>query len=521
MPSSHASSSSSTEPEPGSVVAGFRIERAIGRGSRSTVYEATQLGLDRRVALKLLTTDPRAAARWRRLQWPEHPHAVRLFAAGTCELGHYLAMQLVPGPTLAAAHAAGALAPGRLLDVLRDVAAALDAAHAAGIVHGSMTAGNVLLAPGGRALLSDFGLGHEDATPESDLAAFAGLLREYLGVETPAPTATALVQAAAVALPPPARAARRRRTVVAAGGAVAAAAVLAALGAGLAGSGGGSAAQDLPSLPGGRVLGSALSPAGTASLDCEGHPPTGASQQCVLVQTRLPGRPLAASASGAIRRWAVRGARGDLALQVLRRRGPRLELVDRAASVHIADGALHVLPANLPVRAGDLVGLQLSPGAAIGVRRGVGGATTARLFGTVVRSIDGVLRGAGTGFDHEVLLRVEYVPGARAVPPGLLTGPSAARAPAGRELAARDIEPRAGQVRTVAVVALGERIALDLLDGRRRLVRLPLADVDGRGRLLGFDSEGEPSVRLRWREPGGGVVSHDYAVGSRSLAQSS
>jgi hypothetical protein len=73
----------------------------------------------------------------------------------------------------------------------------------------------------------------------------------------------------------------------------------------------------------------------------------------------------------------------------------------------------------------------------------------------------------------------------------------------------------------VAVVALGERIALDLLDGRRRLVRLPLADVDGRGRLLGFDSEGEPSVRLRWREPGGGVVSHDYAVGSRSLAQSS
>ena len=518
MPSSRASSSSSTEP--GSVVAGFRIERAIGRGSRSTVYEATQLGLERRVALKLLTTDPQLAARFRRLQWPEHPHAVRLFAAGTWERGHYLAMALVPGPTLAAAHAAGELAPGRLLPVLRFVGAALAAPHAAGIVHGSMTAGNVLLAPGGGALLSDFGLGHEDATPESDLAAFAGLLREYLGVETPAPTAAALVQAAAVALPPPARAARRRRRLVAAGGAVAAAAVLTALGVGLAGSGGGSG-QNLPTVPGAQVLGSALAPVGAASLDCEGQPPSGASQQCVLVQTRLPGRPLVASASGAIRGWAVRGARGDLALQVLRRRGATFELVDRTASVHVADAGLHVLPADLPVRAGDLVGLQVSPGAAIGVRPDVTGATTARLFGTVARSIAGVLRGAGTGFDHEVLLRVQYVPGARAVPRGLLTGRAAARAPAGRELAARDIEPRTGQVRTVAVVALGERIALDLLDGERRLVRLPLADVDAGGRLLGFDSEGEPSVRLRWREPGGDVVSHDYAVGSTSLAQRS
>ncbi|MCW3064185.1 MAG: hypothetical protein JWN32_1357, partial [Solirubrobacterales bacterium] len=42
-----------------------------------------------------------------------------------------------------------------------------------------------------------------------------------------------------------------------------------------------------------------------------------------------------------------------------------------------------------------------------------------------------------------------------------------------------------------------------------------------RGRLLSFDTLGEPTVRLRWRNPDGRTVSHDYAVGSRSLAPSS
>jgi hypothetical protein len=486
----------------GSEVAGFRLGPVIGRGRRSVVYEATQIGLDRRVALKLLATD----ARLRRLEWPDHPHVVRLYAAGACEQGQFLAMQLVAGSTLADLHGSA-----RVRDALTQVAAALDAAHAAGVVHGAIGARNVLVAADGRALVSDFGLGPAGATPESDLAAFAALVRERLGDAAPGPTAAAIVSAA-----PRARRRRRPATLLAVGGVVALAAVAAVLAAST-----GPRERALSPLRGAQALGSALPSTGVDSVDCDGRPPTGGSPQCTLVQTGLRRRPLGASRDGAIRRWAVRGARGNLALQVVRRRGRTFEAIARTPYVRIPDAGLHVLPANLAIRVGDLVGLQVAPGAAIGVRRGVTGAATARSFAPFTFTTQPVDHGEGTGFDYEVLLRVDYVPGARATAPGLLSGRAAERAPAGRELATRDVEPRPGQVRTAALVALGDRIAVDLLDGGRRLVRLPVADADARGVVQSFDTLGEPTVRLRWRNPDGRVVGHDYAVGSGSLTPSS
>ncbi len=531
MTSSRVSLRSSIELVPGelpagSEVAGFRIERAVGRGSRGVVYAATQIGLERRVALKLLAADPALDDRFRRFQWPEHPHVVRLYAAGAHERGHFLAMQLVAGATLADRLAAGTLERGRLLGVLTDVACALDAAHGAGIVHGAVNARNVFIGPDERALVSDFGLGSEHAGAESDRAAFAALVDECLGPMLPAPadplapTALTIAQSAAAALPhAPAGvratgSARRPMAVLAAVALAGLATVVVAVVPGTDRDSPGIA----PLVRGADVLGSALSPAGMRSLDCNGRPPTEASQQCMLVQTRLPGRALGASRAGAVRRWAVRGARGEMALQILRPRGRTLDPIARTPFVRIADPGVHVLAANLPVRAGDLVGLRLAPGATIGMRRTVNGATTTRLFGSLLRSTGRVQRGAGSGLDHEILLRVAYVPGARVSSPGLLTGPAAERAPAGRSLAARDVEPRPGQLRTVALVAVGDRIAIDLLDGARRVARLPVADANPRGRLLGVDSFGEPRVRLRWRNPDGDVVSHDYAVGARSLA---
>ena len=62
------------------------------------VYEALQVGLDRRVALKLLRAEDDLSGP---LAWPEHPRVVRLYAAGSWDRGRYLAMQLVRGPTLA------------------------------------------------------------------------------------------------------------------------------------------------------------------------------------------------------------------------------------------------------------------------------------------------------------------------------------------------------------------------------------------------------------------------------------
>src|SRR5690242_16568637 len=99
MRPSRTSSSSSTElvPELGAELSGFRLERLIGHGRESVVFEATQLNLERRVAFKLIPERPDGA----RLRWPEHPHVVSLYAAGPCEYGYFVAMQLIRATSLA------------------------------------------------------------------------------------------------------------------------------------------------------------------------------------------------------------------------------------------------------------------------------------------------------------------------------------------------------------------------------------------------------------------------------------
>jgi hypothetical protein len=236
-----------------------------------------------------------------------------------------------------------------------------------------------------------------------------------------------------------------------------------------------------------------------------------------VVQTRLPGRPLAAPRDGVIRRWQVRGGRGELALQVLSRKRDTFVPATRSGYELIPDGGLHQFPANLPIRAGQLVGVEITPGAAIGVSRD-SPAATARWFGplTIVgRSVD---RAEGSGFDHELLLRVEYVPGAEWKPMGLLTGRAADRARAGREVTTRQVELRGRRVRTLALVTLSDRVAFDLFDGDRRLARLVVADADPRGRLVTLSGYNRPIVRLRWSNPDGRTIGNDYAVGVRSIA---
>jgi hypothetical protein len=366
-------------------------------------------------------------------------------------------------------------------------------------VHGSVAARNVLFGPDGRVLLSDFGLGDAGAGPESDRAAFEELARS------------------AADLLPASYSGARRRAVVAG---IGVAAVIAAAAATLGGPGA-KPPRVTPVLKGAIVLGSKLPATGVDSLDCDGQIPTGASRQCTLFQTRLAGRNQVVRSSGAVRRWAVRGARGQLALQVLRLHRGVFQSIARTDYVNVPDRRLHILAANLPVRAGDLVGLQVAPGAAVGVLRAVKGATTARSFASLAFNARPIDSGAKSGFDYEILLRVEYVPGARVDLPGLLSGRAAERAPRGDQLASRDVEPRQGQLRTLALVRLPAAIAVDLFDAGRRLERLVVAGADVRGRVLGFDGFGEPIVRLHWRNPDGQSVDRDYAVGSRSIAPSS
>ncbi len=144
----------------------YRIEGLLGRGGMAVVYAAQHVEVGRRVALKLLTgelaADPEFVARFRRegrLQASlEHPHVVAVYEAGESEHGLYLAMRLVAGSTLAVLMGERVLDGARALALLGQVADALDAAHAAGLVHRDVKPQNVLVGDADDAYLGDFGL---------------------------------------------------------------------------------------------------------------------------------------------------------------------------------------------------------------------------------------------------------------------------------------------------------------------------------------------------------------------------
>ena len=177
---------------------------------------------------------------------------------------------------------------------------------------------------------------------------------------------------------------------------------------------------------------------------------------------------------------------------------------------------MHLEPAHLAVAAGDRVALLVTPGSAIGVRPASSGATTERWFGPLLEPARPPERGAGTGFDDELLLRVDVGREAGIDPLEPLTGPAASSAPPGRRLTTRDVEVGGGEFRTAAVVVLDGAVALDLLDGSRRVARTPVRGANGRGRLEGLRTA-RGSVRVRWRNTDGRRVDRRFAVSAGAL----
>jgi serine/threonine-protein kinase len=152
--------------EKGTTLAGYRIEGILGQGGMGVVYEATQLSLNRTVALKLLAAnlgdDPAFRERFRReglLQAQiDHPNIVTVYEAGDTDEGLFLAMRLVRGPNLKDMIVARELDAGRTLRILSPVADALDGAHAEGLIHRDIKPQNILVSGRDHAYLADFGL---------------------------------------------------------------------------------------------------------------------------------------------------------------------------------------------------------------------------------------------------------------------------------------------------------------------------------------------------------------------------
>lgn len=143
------------------------MEEVIGHGDMGVVYQAEELALQRRVALKLIlpehSREERFRERFRRESRVaaaiDHPNVIPILDAGDEEGVLYITMRLVEGTDLRALIAAqGRIDPLRTSRIVRQVGVALDAAHARGLLHRDVKPPNVLLARRDHVYLSDFGL---------------------------------------------------------------------------------------------------------------------------------------------------------------------------------------------------------------------------------------------------------------------------------------------------------------------------------------------------------------------------
>jgi serine/threonine protein kinase len=169
-----------TDARIGTELGGYRLEEAIGRGGMGIVYRAEQLELGRTVALKLLAPDQSGNATVRtrfehesRLAAAlDHPNIVPLYEAGEVDGLLFFSMRYVEGTDLRALlNREGRLDTARALSIAAQIADALDAAHARGLVHRDVKPGNILIAAADAAggaehcYLTDFGLTKELSSP--------------------------------------------------------------------------------------------------------------------------------------------------------------------------------------------------------------------------------------------------------------------------------------------------------------------------------------------------------------------
>jgi serine/threonine protein kinase/DNA-binding beta-propeller fold protein YncE len=172
----------------GSVLGGYRIEGVAGEGGMGRVYRATQLALNRQVAVKVivpeLAHDADFRARFQRESELsasiDHPNVIPVYEAGEADGRLFIAMRWVEGTDLRSVIISeGRLDPSRIVAIVEQVAAALDAAHSGGLVHRDVKPANVMMTSthgGEHVYLTDFGLTKRagSATQLTKTGAFVG-----------------------------------------------------------------------------------------------------------------------------------------------------------------------------------------------------------------------------------------------------------------------------------------------------------------------------------------------------------
>lgn len=187
-----------TDLAPGTEFAGYTVQSLIARGGMGVVYRALDVQLGRPVALKLLAPELSAHDKFRQRFVREsrlaasvdHPNILPVYAAGESAGLLYIAMRFVHGTDLKAElQERGSLPLPEALRILSDTAAALDAAHQAGLVHRDVKPGNILLSNGTaeanrHVYLTDFGLTKRttSATGVTTVGHFLGTL-DYVAPE--------------------------------------------------------------------------------------------------------------------------------------------------------------------------------------------------------------------------------------------------------------------------------------------------------------------------------------------------
>ena len=172
----------------GKTLSHYEVIEKIGQGGMGEVYRAEDTNLSREVAIKVLpeqfTQDPQRLARFEReaklLASLNHPNIAAIYGLEEADGVRFLALELVPGETLQERVAKGPLPVEEALEVCRQIAEGVEAAHEKGVIHRDLKPANVKVTPEGKVKILDFGLAKafEAEPPVTDMSQSPTLTEE-------------------------------------------------------------------------------------------------------------------------------------------------------------------------------------------------------------------------------------------------------------------------------------------------------------------------------------------------------